>query len=413
MRRILTALAVVALGGGGPIAAPQFDTPDPALVAVGRLLFWDPVLSGPRSLSCGTCHSPDFGTSDALSLGLGAGAHGVGPRRQADPDDPPRARLRRNVPGLWNLGARETRTLFWDGRVEAGPEGLRSPLGPLPPGLSGVLAAQALVPMLLAEEMAGPTGASDVGQAAGDPARAWALIAARVDAIPAYRSLFAAADPGLASRPLTIAEIANALAAFEAYEWRSDDSPFDRDLRGEAPLTGKAAEGRALFYGRAGCSACHSGPLQTDHAFHAMGQPQIGPPDLGRFEVTGDPADRYRFRTPSLRNVALTAPYGHAGAYAGLPAFLRAHAAPATALSLYDRSQARLPDLPGGVDWTTLDDPAERDAMAAAVEAPPVSLSEADFDALYAFLLALTGDSAMAGRLGIPATVPSGLPVDR
>ena len=84
-----------------------------------------------------------------------------------------------------------------------------------------------------------------------------------------------------------------------------------------------------LFYGKANCSSCHAGALFTDHQFHATGQPQVGPGkaarfqshsrDLGRFRVTGNIKDKYAFRTPSLRNVELTGPWGHAGAYAPPP----------------------------------------------------------------------------------------------
>jgi hypothetical protein len=90
-------------------------------------------------------------------------------------------------------------------------------------------------------------------------------------------------------------------------------------------MSGDALKGMKLFYGRADCADCHSGTFQTDLEFHAIGIPQIGPgfggvgfqgrEDFGREGVTGDPEDRYKFRTPSLRNVALTAPYGHDGFY--------------------------------------------------------------------------------------------------
>ena len=129
--------------------------------------------------------------------------------------------------------------------------------------------------------------------------------------------------------------------------------------------------------------------------------------------VTGDPADAYRFRTPSLRNVALTAPYGHAGAYATLEGVVRHHLDPVGALRAYDRTQAVLPDLDGAEDFRVLDDPAEMDAIAAANELAPTALSDAEVAALLAFLGALTDEGAAEGRLGVPEAVPSGLRVDR
>jgi cytochrome c peroxidase len=285
-----------------------------------------------------------------------------------------------------------------------------------------------MFPAISPDEMAGQYFENHVSRTVREgiitgPGGAWELLAKRVAAVPGYRAMFAAAVPGVAEgREIGFTDIANAIGAFIAFEWRSDDSAFDRHLRGEAPLGGAAAAGLELFYGKAGCGTCHSGPFQTDHRFHAMGQPQIGPGsgapfepqdrDEGRFRVTNDPADRYAFRTPSLRNVALTAPNGHAGAYAALPGFLRAHLDPRQGLAQYDRGLARLPEMEGAEDWAVMDDPAELAAISAAVIAPPVVLNEAEADALYAFLLALTGDSALEGRLGVPESVPSGLTVD-
>lgn len=213
------------------------------------------------------------------------------------------------------------------------------------------------------------------------------------------------------------------IAEFIAFEFRADDSPFDRHLRGEEPLAGDAALGMALFYGEAGCATCHAGPFQTDHGYHAVAMPQLGPGkaarferhqrDTGRMRVTGDPADAYRFATPSLRMVAETAPYGHAGAYADLRAVVRHMADPAAGFAGYDRGQVALAPLNSPrPDWAILDAPAEAAAILAANELAAVALSDAEIDRIVAFLGALTDPAALAGRLGVPETVPSGLPVD-
>lgn len=407
-----------------PAPASGFVEPDPALVAVGRLLFHDPVLSGGEGVSCASCHHPRLGTSDGLSLSLGDGASGLGPERRADPANLPERRLPRNAPALFNLGFAEFTRFFWDGRLEedpARPSGIRTPLGEdMERGFASALSAQAMFPVLSPDEMAGHYGESEVSKLVrqgmlAHEGGAWDALAARVEAVPAYREALGA--------PVRFTAIADALAAFIAQEWRADDSPFDRHLRGEAPLTGLAAEGMALFYGRAGCSGCHAGAFQTDHGFHAIAMPQIGPGkgerfetharDEGRFRVTGDPADLYRFRTPSLRHVTETAPYGHSGAYATLEGVVRHHLDPVGALMAYDRAQAVLPGLEGAEDWRALDDPAEVAAIAAANELEPVSLADAEVAAILAFLGALTDEAAAAGRLGVPEAVPSGLAVER
>lgn len=435
MRIILgSVLVVIAVGASAGELPPALSDADFAPVdeveaRLGQLLFYDPILSGNRNVSCATCHHPAFGTSDGLSLGIGDGGIGLGPDRVADPDNMPEQRIPRNAPALFNLGAHEFTVLFHDGRIEVDPDrpgGLRTPLdADMVTGFASLLSAQTMFPVLSPDEMAGHYSENDVSQAVRrgvitGQGGAWDIIARRVGDIPEYADRFMVVyDHIEGADQITFADISNAIAAFMAFEWRSDNAPFDAVLRGDAVLPEPAAAGMALFYGDAGCAACHSGPFLTDHDFHATGTPQIGPGkaarfesharDEGRFRVTGDPDDLYAFRTPSLRNVALTGPYGHAGAYSDLRAFVRAHLDPVAALQSYDIAAATLPGLP-------VDDVAgltDRDAIAAAVSNQPRQFDEAQLTALIAFLDALTDPAAVEGRLGIPDAVPSGLPIDQ
>ncbi len=420
----------------GPLPAPLTDADyiatDAAEVALGRLLFWDPILSGNRNISCGTCHHPKFGTGDGVSLSLGEGGIGLGPERKPDPDNLPEQRIPRNAPALFNLGAHSFTVLFHDGRIEADktrPSGIRTPLDEdMMTGFSGVLSAQTMFPVLSQDEMAGHYSENEVSRAVRQgritgEGGAWDLISRRVAGIPAYTTQFKAVYPHIrAGQPVAFTDISNAIAAFMAFEWRSDDSPFDAHLRGEVALSGAAARGRDLFYGSAGCATCHSGPFQTDLGFHPMGQPQLGPGKAARFEshardegrmrVTGKPDDAYHFRTPSLRNVTLTGPYGHAGAFADLQTFLAHHTDPTKTPDGYDRTQARLPALDHVEDWRVLDNAEETAKITAADGREARDLSPTQTADLIAFLGALTGATAKTGRLGIPQTVPSGLPVD-
>jgi len=416
-----------------PITDADFIAVNEDQARLGQLLFYDPVLSGNRNIACATCHHPRFATSDGLSLGVGEGGIGLGPARRADPANLPEQRIPRNSPALFNLGARGFSRLFHDGRIEADPSrpsGLRSPLeDEMITGFESVLAAQTMFPVLSPDEMAGHYQENDVARTVREgiltgSGGAWDIIAGRVAAIPAYQSLFSAAVPEIAQgRPIAFTDIANAVAAFVALEWRSDRSPFDAALRGEAALSDPAAEGAALFYGAAGCSSCHAGAFQTDHDFHAMGEPQLGPGkaerfetharDEGRLRVTGGAADAFAFRTPSLRNVTETGPWGHAGAWGDLGAFLRHHADPSQGLAGHDRAEAVLPPLPDAApDWRIMDDAAEVGAILAAAR-PGRGLSEAEIDRILAFLDSLRDPLALAGRLGIPDAVPSGLALDR
>lgn len=419
-------------GYPAPVTDADFRAVEEGRARLGQLLFHDPVISGNRNISCATCHHPRFGTSDGQSLALGEGGQGLGPDRVADPANPPEQRIPRNSPALWNLGALEFTRLFHDGRLEADPtrpNGLRTPLeDEMVAGFSSLLSAQNMFPVLSPDEMAGHYEENDVSTAVRQglitgPDGAWSKIAARVEAIPEYRQRFDAVAPETRGRPLQFFDISNAIADFVAFEFRSDDSPFDAFLRGEAELSPAASEGMALFYGAAGCADCHAGKFQTDHDFHAMGEPQLGPGkgerferhqrDTGRMRVTNDPEDLYKFRTPSLRNITLTAPYGHAGAHTDLTAFLRHHSDPARGLAAYRPQVVLAPLETGKDDWALLKDGTSFAEIAAAVRRPPLTLSDDDYGRLVAFLAALESPSALSGRLGVPATVPSGLPVDR
>lgn len=395
---------------------------------LGQLLFYDPILSGNKEVACATCHHPAFGTGDGLSLSIGDGGIGLGPNRVVDPNNHPEQRIPRNAQALFNLGAHEFTVLFHDGRIEVDPDrpgGLRTPLdADMIAGFETLLSAQSMFPVLSPDEMAGHYAENEIAAAVRkgeltSAGGAWDLIAHRVSDIPAYADAFIATYPQITTaEQITFADVSNAIASFIELEWRSDNAPFDAYLRDQTPLPAAATTGLALFYGEAGCSTCHSGPFQTDHQFHATGDVQIGPGkarrfesharDVGRFGVTGDPLDRFAFRTPSLRNVALTGPYGHSGAFADLATYLRHHTAP-EAFETYTLTNAVLPDMPFD-DLRIMQDTAERTAISDARITMP-AVAETDIAALVAFLDTLTDPAAKTGRLGIPATVPSGLPV--
>ncbi|WP_299678343.1 cytochrome c peroxidase [uncultured Roseobacter sp.] len=434
--RGVAAIAAVMIGTAAAAELPEplrdadYLPLDPAQIRLGQLLFYDPILSGNRNISCATCHHPKFATGDGVALSLGEGGVGLGPERRASPDNTPEQRIPRNAPALFNLGAREFTVMFHDGRIEVDPTkpgGLRTPMGAdMNKGFANLLSAQTMFPVLSPDEMAGHYSENDVSQAVRQgritgEGGAWDLLSRRVAETPGYAPFISAAFPD--SDGLTFTDISDAIAAFVAFEWRSDSSLFDAYLRGQRPLPAEAEIGRALFYGAASCSDCHAGAFQTDHSFHATGVPQFGPGkaarfesharDLGRMRVTGDAADAYAFRTPSLRNVTQTGPYGHTGSHADLAAFLADHSDPKAAFARFDPALIDLPDLPGADDWRHLEDPAEQAALSSAITLEPRALSASDIAALVAFLETLEDPEALAGRLGIPDAVPSGLPIDR
>lgn len=402
-----------------------------AAVELGQLLFFDAELSGNRNISCASCHHPTLGTADGVSLSIGEGGKGLGPDRVvADESNPPEQRIGRHSPAVFNLGAKEFEVLFHDGRLESDPnqpQNIRTPLAAdMVRGFDSILSAQSMFPVLSGDEMAGHYSENDVSTAVRlgmltDQGGAWDIIAKRIAAIPEYRQRFEAAY-NVSRDDIDFTDISNAIADFLSFEFRADNSPFDRYVQGGDALEPGAMQGLELFYGKAQCSTCHSGPFQTDHKFHAIAMPQFGPGkaarfenhqrDVGRMRVTGDSADAYKFRTPSLRNLTLTAPYGHTGAYATLEGIVRHHLDPVAGLNSYDRSQIIVPALAGAQDWAVMDDPAELIAIANANELKPIALTDTEVENLIDFLHTLTDPISKDGRLGVPKTVPSGLPVD-
>lgn len=405
---------------------------DPAKARIGQLLFYDKILSGNRNISCATCHHHDLGSGDGLSLGIGEGGTGIGPDRLPGTGaDRIVKRIPRNAPGLWNLGAKEIHVMFHDGRLSISDDyenGFNSPAEEwLPPGLDSLISAQSIFPLVAQFEMAGNPRENEIIGAVHDRIdAAWPIIAKRVRTIPGYGDLFVDAfDDVDSADQVTITHLANAMGAFMALEFQSFDSPWDAYLTG-TPLPQDAERGRELFFGRGNCASCHSGPLFSDQKFHALGLPAFGPGrtrrfdplarDVGHMGESDDLADAYRFRTPMLRNVALTGPYGHNGAFPTLSAMIEHHLDPVESRAKWTRDMAALPDAPwlAAIDFVIQTDSREMQRQAAALDITPIDLTDSEIADIEAFLHSLTGKAAQDQRfwLGVPTTVPSGLPID-
>lgn len=406
-----------------PLTADDFIEFDPFQAALGQDLFYDTILSGNRNISCAHCHHPDFGTGDGLSLGIGEGGQGLGPDRTPGIGAAQIAkRISRNASGLWNLGARDLSVMFHDGRLSQSDiygNGFNSPAQEwLPDGLNSLLAAQALFPLVAQFEMAGNPGENEVIGAVHDRIdAAWPILAMRVRNEDRYGPAFVAAFDHIDhAEDVAIVEIANALAAFMALEWRSTDSPFDLFLAGDrTALSDPAQRGMALFYGKARCASCHTGPLMTDQKFYALGLPAFGPGrtrqwdpyarDVGRMGESNRLEDAYAFKTPMLRNVALTGPYGHNGAYPTLEGIIRHHLAPLAARATWGPADADLPEVPwlAAGDFIVQSDSLELARQTRVIKGIDVRLSDPEIADLVVFLNALTGGGVNTPRFGVPA----------
>jgi cytochrome c peroxidase len=276
-----------------------------ARVELGRLLFWDPILSGDKDVACATCHHPDFAYADGRDRSLGTGSVGLG-RMRVDRSGGRIPAMKRNSPTILNtaFNGHDGRRRRRNGEVRPAPDPAAAPMF-WDNRLHG-LEAQALQPIKTFEEMRG----SSLSEAA-----AVAAVVSRLRNIPEYVRRFGEAFEGESSIDDT--KLASAIAAFER-TLVATNSAFDRFRAGDTrALTAQQQRGMATF-DQVGCDRCHDGPMFSDFDLNAEGvreHPDLATPDAGD--------GRFRFRTPSLRNVALTAPYMHNGTLATLADVLR------------------------------------------------------------------------------------------
>jgi cytochrome c peroxidase len=228
-----------------------------------------------------------------------------------------------------------------------------------------------------------------------------------------YLELFALAYPEVDAADLGLEHAALAIAAYQIDAFSLSNSPWDRYVAGEEDAMVEAAKrGAVLFFGEAGCSECHGGPLLTDQAFHNICAPQLGAEaDRGLGARTGQAADEHAFRTPALRNVSFTGPYMHAGSHATLEDAVRHHLNACAKLRTFEGEglPSRFRDLVLADDELLDSIEATADPMAK----ERIDLGATEISDLMQFLEALTDPEVVSMADLIPDSVPSGLPVDR
>ncbi|MHC4391085.1 MAG: cytochrome-c peroxidase [Planctomycetota bacterium] len=414
--------------GVTPLERPPRDAPE--LVELGRNLFFDRMLSGNHNISCATCHIPELAFTDGLPVSFGEGAEGAGRQRTGLAIQ----LIARNAPGITNRGVKGFDSMLWDSRAAFDPKTreITLPVGLLASEeeiadvtapIRSALALQALLPVVSAAEMRGDEDDEERDRrnelAEGsrtDDARVWRLLIKQLLELRGYRRLFRAAFPNEALEDLTFGHAAEALAAFQREVGTFTDTPFDRYLGGDfGAITKTQKEGAALFFGKADCARCHRGPHLSDFEHHALAVPQIGPGrglefnDRGRALESREPLDIYKFRTPALRNVEVTGPYMHDGAYASLREAIRHHVEPAACLEGYDPSELP-PDFSFTAQWFIEQN--EDRLLALSPRLPSPKLTEEELDLLVEFLASLT-DPRIHDVKGIrPKRVASGLKVE-
>jgi len=304
---LATAAADVPLGLDAFMRVPEENPLTPKKIQLGRKLFFDVALSRDRSVSCATCHDPKLGFTDDRPLAIGIGDQ-KGTRRS---------------PRLVNRGY--GRAFFWDGRASSLEQQV---LKPIENPIEMDLALDELMRRLAADEE--------------------------------YTALFEAAFERSPDATATAYALASYLRTIV-----SGDSPYDRFVAGDfGALDPSRRRGLEIFRGKGGCTVCHLGPNLTDEEFHntGVGWTDDQTADVGREIVTGSPGDRGAFKTPTLREVALSGPYMHDGSLETLE----------DVVDFYDD---------GGVANPALD-----------MDVEPLGLSDAEKADLAAFLEALNGE---------------------
>ena len=403
--------------GRGITSLEKPPTVRPALSKLGQALAFDKILSGNRDISCMTCHLPSLGTGDFRSLSIGQGATGLGATRL----HPEGLFIPRNAPPLFNLHA--NKPLFWDGRI------FQDDLGTFhtPAGINitsamqrvfefGTISMLPMFPVLSREEMrAFRVNGNELALISdAEAAKVWQAIMTRLGTLPEYRQLFEKAYPGQRFDGMTFAHASNAMAGFFLEKLTFDNTPWDRFLAGnDEAMTPVQLQGAKNFMS-ARCSVCHNGGALTDNKFHNVAVIQFGPgqgdgdgrDDFGRERVTRNAADRYAFRTPPLRNVELTAPYGHNGAFFSLREFV-AH---------YSESDKKLREF----DTNLLEDVLRATVLPTAEQIlltrdpllQGVVFPDQVIDEVTEFMKALTDPRARNLSSVMPTRVPSGLAID-
>ena len=413
------------------------------------------LIGGNRDVSCATCHHPLTATGDARSRAVGTRAYVDKGRRmpeglrlvEVEGRDPVLMGFNlngaahpftpRNSPEVFNRGDSEWKTMFWDSRVFTRDDGRFAVNQPrlskspgyfqvvMPEFVESVVAAQAMMPVLSDAEMRGHKGEKDitgkhneVGEVLGmNEEEIWAALMQRVLEFDEYRQLFKSAYPDIPQEKLHFGHAANAIAAFEIDSFTLRDSPWDKFLAGnEKALSDQELRGAHLFYGKAKCAECHTGRLMTDQKPHNRGVIPIGPgpdpeedADYGFAHRSDWGLDmKYHFRTPPLRNVELTAPYMHNGAYATLEAAVRHELDPTRGLAKYDDSQLE-PEFRVAVHREEEIIRDVKRTMPAEAKLPLARLNDKEFSDLIAFIKSLTSPSARDLSHTIPKAVPSGL----
>jgi len=330
-------LRIAALKNGLRPASQLFDDRDSSLAKVGGHFFQSKNVSLNGKISCKTCHLDAFGSGDGLPNAIGVFGAGEGPiRALSDGKIVPR-----NALPLWGRGAKGFEVFFWDGKVDFSGGNKISQFGNAAPSDDSLLIAVHLPPVEIREMLHDDIDVSQFKLESPEKAElAYGRIIENLHETEPIAMNDLAASLKKSTDQLMFLDVARSIAAFIRTKFRLKDTKLHRFVFGNSELSGDELQGGLIFYGKGKCVACHTGSYFSDFDFHAVPLPQLGfgkngfGIDYGRFNVTFNPNDLYKFRTPPLFNVVRTAPFGHSGSIYSLKTAIIAHFDPLRGIDL-------------------------------------------------------------------------------
>ena len=326
---VVTIIRKQVIENGFARSATLYRNPDESLQEVGKVIFESVKLSLNGDISCVTCHQDKFNSEDGLPNAAAVGGKGVGPERLMSGA----AMLPRKTLAFWGRGGKDFNVFFWDGRVANQDGRIVSQFGNAVPSDDTLVVADHL-PVVEIREMLDD----------GDPAIAARKIESVSDSQPVYQAIakrLVAGEPEASAKlaqylhkttdQLTYTDFARSLAAHIRSKFRIKETKLERFAYENGTLSESELRGALVFYGNGKCVTCHNGPYFSDFKFHTVAVPELGfgkngfGIDYGRYNVTFDTKDLYRFRTPPLFNTAKNSFYTHSGSITKLQDAITAH----------------------------------------------------------------------------------------
>jgi len=305
-----------------------FNEKDSNLSEVGKKLFDSKSISLNGDISCSTCHLDNKGSADGLPIAAAIGGSGEGIERFKSGAQ----LLPRNTLPFWGRGGIGFDTFFWDGKVQLKEGKVLSQFGSSPPSNDPFEVAVHLPAVQIREMLSDGMGVDKLKQENVDLANVtYDIIAEKLKEYEKIASAKLAEVLRKRKNDLTFNDYSRSLAAFIRDKFRIRETKLEKFVNDKANLSENELNGGLIFYGKGRCVTCHSGPYFSDFNFYSIPFPQLGfgangfGVDYGRYNITFDTNDLYKFRTPPLHNVEKTSPYGHDGSLSTLNEAIIAH----------------------------------------------------------------------------------------